>query len=316
MPIIYDKKTGFKIADTEAIHFGKNIPNLAGIEKALKPMILSASGWRKIFASDNDEESRTEEIGQSDKIISAAMAYTFSNYIKEKSGKKNPVVSLAMDSRFTGPAIADIMCRVFVSLDIKVQYIFICAAPEVMSWAGRSRETDGFAYISASHNPIGHNGVKFGLTTGGVLDGKQASILIGEFKKILSTDKNIKKLAELTDNTSTIELEKIYNQTGTWKSRTYKNYTTFTEEVICGTGDKKVQKKIFKKISDSARHKPVGIIAEHNGSARTLSIDKEILESLNIKVKCINDKPREITHRIVPEGFSLDLCRTELEKEH
>jgi phosphoglucomutase len=30
----------------------------------------------------------------------------------------------------------------------------------------------------------------------------------------------------------------------------------------------------------------------------------------------VNDKPREITHRIVPEGFSLDLCREKLEKAH
>ncbi|MCK5201602.1 MAG: hypothetical protein KAR21_24780, partial [Spirochaetales bacterium] len=52
------------------------------------------------------------------------------------------------------------------------------------------------------------------------------------------------------------------------------------------------------------------------GSARTLSIDRIILENYGIAVKSINDRPREIVHRIVPEGFSLDTCREELEKSY
>ena len=48
------------------------------------------------------------------------------------------------------------------------------AAPEIMAYArgvaGAEREdAAGFVYVSASHNPRGHNGLKFGLGDGGVL---------------------------------------------------------------------------------------------------------------------------------------------------
>lgn len=316
MPEIYDKQTGLFIANTDVKPFSGKIPSLSEIESALKPMILSASGWRKIFSEDGDEESLCETISYSDKIIAAAMAYVFAEYIKDKSGKSEPTVSLAMDSRHTGPAIADVMSRVFTSLNIQVQNLFICAAPEVMSWAGNSGETDGFAYISASHNPIGHNGVKFGLKSGGVLDGKEAGYLIKEFKEILSTEDNIRLLAELTDTAEPDKLNDICNAVSIWKKKSYDNYIVFTKAVLSGTDNREQQQKILDRISTAAEKSPVGIIAELNGSARTLTIDKEFLQSLNIKIKTVNDKPREITHRIVPEGFSLDLCREELERAY
>jgi len=316
MPEIFDKQTDFLIGDTDIIPFSQLRSVLNDVQNALKPMILSASGWRKIFAENGDEESKGESISNADKVLSSAMAYVFALYVKEKSRKETPVITIAMDSRHTGPAIADIMCRVFISLKITVQYQFICAAPEVMSWAGRSGQTDGFAYISASHNPIGHNGVKFGLNTGGVLDGKQAALLIEEFRTILSTDENIKTIMDLCDRADRKKLEEIYSAAPHWKEKSYKNYLQFSQEVICGTADKSEQTDLLKKIRNAASLSPVGIIAEHNGSARSLSIDREFLENLNIQIKTINDKPREITHRIVPEGFSLDLCREELEKSH
>lgn len=316
MPKIIDKTTGFLIADTDKRPFNENIPAIEEIKTALNAMILSASGWRKVFAETGDEESRTEKINSADKVLAAAMAFVFASYIKKKSGKDRPVVTIAMDSRHTGPAIADIQTRVFTSLNVEIQYLFICAAPEVMSWAGRSGTTDGFSYISASHNPIGHNGVKFGLTTGGVLDGGQASELIGDFKEVLSAEDTIARLIKLTDEADHQVLEEIYSAASSWKNKAYKNYYDFTKEVISGTSAISEQDIIFNRIRKAADQTPVGIVAEHNGSARTLTIDREFLEGLNINVQTINDIPRQITHRIIPEGISLDLCRKELEKAH
>lgn len=316
MAEIYDRQTTFFIADPEIKHFDKSRPTLNEVQEALKPMILSASGWRKVFAENGDEESRDESLSNADKVLSSAMAYVFADYVKEQSGKELPTLTIAMDSRHTGPAIGDIMCRIFISMNIPVQYLFICAAPEIMSWAGTSGETDGFAYISASHNPIGHNGVKFGLTTGGVLDGKQASHLIKQFRSVLSTEAKINSLMDVTDRAEKASLERIYSEISSWKEKSYKNYLHFSKEVISGAKDIEEQEKVLQIIRKSANTSPVGIIAEHNGSARTLSIDREFLENINIKVKTINGKPREITHRIVPEGHSLDLCREELEKAY
>ena len=72
-----------------------------------------------------------------------------------------------MDTRPTGPAIAETMLRVFLAKKIAVSYTGIIASPEIMVYA---HSADGFVYISASHNPIGYNGIKFGLNDGGVLN--------------------------------------------------------------------------------------------------------------------------------------------------
>jgi phosphoglucomutase len=64
-----------------------------------------------------------------------------------------------MDSRFTGPAIADAMTRIFISQNIEIRSLFIIAAPEIMAYSAVDSNIDGFAYISASHNPIWHNGL-------------------------------------------------------------------------------------------------------------------------------------------------------------
>jgi phosphoglucomutase len=60
----------------------------------------------------------------------------------------------------------------------------------------------------------------------------------------------------------------------------------------------------------------LSIAADFNGSARTLSIDREFFASLGIKLYAMNDKPGEIRHRIVPEGESLEPCRRFLEECH
>ncbi|MCL2759227.1 MAG: phosphatidylglycerol lysyltransferase, partial [Treponema sp.] len=60
----------------------------------------------------------------------------------------------------------------------------------------------------------------------------------------------------------------------------------------------------------------LGIVCDFNGSARTVSIDKDFFSALGLGFKCINDKPGQIAHRIVPEGESLDPCVRLLEDVH
>ncbi|MBN2658180.1 MAG: hypothetical protein JXR86_14060 [Spirochaetales bacterium] len=316
MPVIKDNNTDLTIIDTDQTPFENNRPDLITIKEALKSMILSASGWRKVFAPSGDEESRDSHLTEADKVLAGAMAYVFSPFLREQSGKKRPVVTIAMDSRPTGPALADIMTRVFLSLEIEVQYHFISAAPETMAWAGRSGRTDGFAYISASHNPVGHNGIKFGLTTGGVLDGEQSALLIARFKETLSSEEETRRIMDLADSADRNLLEETCRRSSYWKAESYGNYREFTDRVISGSEKREEQQKVLQAIRTAAGKSPLGIVAEHNGSARSLSIDREYLENLNMLVQSLNDKPGQFVHRIVPEGFSLDLCREELEKAH
>ena len=55
-----------------------------------------------------------------------------------------------------------------------------------------------------------------------------------------------------------------------------------------------------------------GIVAELNGSARSLSIDEDFLSGLGVNTVRLNAEPRRFAHRIVPEGESLEPCRLAL----
>ena len=50
------------------------------LKTELDKMILSASGWRKIFAVSENEEDTTTEIGKANTIISALIAEVFGEY--------------------------------------------------------------------------------------------------------------------------------------------------------------------------------------------------------------------------------------------
>jgi phosphoglucomutase len=141
------------------------------LDRTLANMILSPSGWRGIFAADGDEESPVKEISAAHKVIVSAGAKVFADYVKAHlQNTPHPLLILGMDTRPTGAAIADMMIRTFLGEGCRVRFAAITAAPEIMAYsrrAGKQGAVHGFVYISASHNPLGHNGLKFGLTDGG-----------------------------------------------------------------------------------------------------------------------------------------------------
>jgi len=314
MSLMMDENTGFVLGDPEQKPFARLQISRKDINAALEPMILSASGWRKVFASDGDEESCTEDLLPADRLLAAAMAEVFTDFLLRRIKTPSPVVVVGLDARFTGPALADVMIRTLLSRGITVRYLFIAAAPELMGYTGQTEDCDGFIYISASHNPIGHNGVKFGLNTGGVLSGEQAGELIGDFKNLLDDPSALDLLRNRVDEVEPDRIRDIYSQVTRWKSEAYNVYRTFTARVISGLELQKEQTAFFDALKRGISQRPLSVVAELNGSARTLTVDAEFLRELGAGVKVVNGKPRQITHRIVPEGESLDLCRQELEK--
>ena len=310
----YDKSTGFLIADPDNAYY-YNKPEYSSIIKSVKSMILSASGWRKIFAKGGDEESISEKISVEDYFIAGVMALSFTTFLKKRITGRKPLILIGMDSRYTGPAIADAMTRIFISHNIEIRSLFIVAAPEIMAYSAVDKNIDGFAYISASHNPIGHNGLKFG-ASGGVYGGEESKELISTFRNLIEDKKIAKIIDTLLINTDIDMYKDIINSIPIWKNKAYTEYLNFSKAVIADSNSSKDIDNMQNKIFTAAEKRKIGIISELNGSARTLSIDKDILESYGISVKSINNKPREIVHRIVPEGYSLDICRKELEKNY
>ncbi len=268
-------------------------------------MILSASGWRKIFAESSDEKDFTRRIGEDNSFLCILIAETFAEYVAEKSGKKNPAVVVATDTRPTGKEIAQKIIEAFCVFGVKTIFLGVAAAPEIMAY---SKKFDGFVYISASHNPVGHNGIKFGLKNGGVLCAEESKILANRFEEKCRKDGIEEHALSVIVRAEKKSVEKIFSKSRTYKKKSLDAYKKFIRTVISGSEKKSVQRGIFSAIKKSLSKKSMAIACDMNGSARTLSIDKKFFSSCGIKFVPFNDEPGKIVHEIIPEPENLIYC--------
>lgn len=306
------------IADSSINPMQQALPTQEQISKEVSSMILSASGWRKVFAKSGDEEDNNETLSIEDKYLAGYIALSLAKHLNcfdgiNKLKHKKTTVLIGMDSRPTGPAISDIICRVLISLDVNVENLFIAAAPEIMAYSALKKDDiDAFLYISASHNPVGHNGIKFGFN-GGVYTASTVAPLIKDFKKFSSDKKYIQVVKDLIDSTNIDKYDKILQQIPELKKKSLNLYREF---IIKTAAKDKTPKDFLKDLKSKIKTKPIGIVGELNGSARGYSIDKEFLTEIGASCLMVNDKPREIVHAIIPEGENLELCRKILEEKH
>ena len=275
------------------------------VQTALSTMILSHSGWRGIFAVGG-EESGTGKIGAAHRVIAAGVAAVFADYLRGLGdGKGKPLILVGRDTRPTGNAIARAMIPVLRGRGCRVRYAGVVAAPEIMAWArslDQRAKACGFIYISASHNPIGHNGFKFGLTDGGVLPAEETAKLTERFRSLMNDS-----LSPPAAHRSLLPAPpSLLN-----KKQAYNAYYHFSGEVAWGDNA-----HIADALKRGIAQRPLGVCGDFNGSARCVSIDKPFLRSLGIQCRAINGRPGAIAHRIVPEGESLEPCRAFLEKQH
>lgn len=274
-------------------------------------MILSASGWRKVFAVSGEETDTTTEIGMENTCISVLSALVFSDYVKKRTGKRTPTIVLGIDTRPTGPEIANVMIRLLLKEKVVVRYVGVTAAPEIMAY---SKLFDGFIYISASHNPIGHNGIKFGLNDGGVLNGKENALLVEEFKAKCSDEFALQNVSRLISVRSQSDLEWVYSESISTKKEALEIYKTFSKNVISSLTNVSLQDKFFDNLKAQIKANPIGIVCDFNGSARTMSIDKEIFAENNLNFYPFNDIPGKIVHEIIPEPENLVYCAKKMEE--
>lgn len=320
MALVSHPATGFAIGDPDLVPLARNrLPQAADLAAASAPLILSAAGWRKIFAADGDEESRSAAVSSADLVLAGAAALAFGEEIRARSGRADAAILVGLDTRPTGPAIADAMIRVFMGMGLRPRHLFIVAAPEIMAYAARAvalppeheERAEGFCYISASHNPVGHNGLKFGLG-GGVLSAAEQKPLIDAYKALIASPGASERVLRLMEAADRRALSKVYTEASVWKRRSVSAYTLFAREVVTGLADLDAQEAMLSRMAEAAAQRPVGVVAELNGSARCLSIDRDFLDGLGVIVRSVNDKPREFAHRIVPEGESLLPAAAEL----
>ena len=166
-----------------------------------------------------------------------------------------------------------------------------------------TKELDSFIYISASHNPAGHNGVKFGLGDGAVLGGSDAADIIAQFKAFMEEKTNYQTLVQLLNKVKDTPLPPSED----YKEEALDSYLKFNLATAFATRE---ELEAFKKADKPA------VVADMNGSARCLSIDRQFFETLGIEYSFINDTAGEIAHGILPEGKNLNCAAGHLEKLH
>ena len=290
--VYLDKRSSLVIDDSSKNPYQEIKFTEASVKEIFSSYILSASGYRHVFAKSGDEEDSQAEIKGEDVIIVTLITKAYFEHLK----LKNPRILLGIDARPTGKTIAAIAIRTLIALGAEVKYLFISAAPEIMAYSNDN--FDSFYYISASHNPIGHNGFKFG-RKGGVFSAKEANELTASLKAMLNNVENINTALALGLSADNKKYESVLSNVVEEKSKALRYYRSFvlkTAEV------------------DSTFKADVGIVADFNGSARALSIDREFLEEIGCSFSAINDKAGCVAHAIVPEGKNLIPCRDYLEK--
>ncbi len=266
-------------------------PSDKEVRSALESMILSASGWRKVFAPGGDHDS-SKEPDTADQLLAVGMGMVWGQWLERRLGKRDSVVLVATDTRPTGPNIAELMVCGLKYSGCQVRYIGIAAAPEAMARTGNDNEIDAFAYISASHNPLGHNGVKFGLG-GGVIAGTDAKDLIAKYHALIEEPGAADRLNVLRES----QVPAIPDPEE--KRQSLVAYEKFLNHIAGGPGDDSSRSETLSALQRSLRSRPVTIIADLNGSARCLSSDRPYLERLGAKLLTFNDTAGEIAHVVV-----------------
>lgn len=328
---------GLPIADPSKIPLSReNLPLSEDIQNAARSLILSASGWRKVFADPSTEDtyaqwaydrsaenSLSRTISSADAVIVAGMALVFASFIKEQCKGRAPIVLLGIDTRPTGPAIADVFARVLIGEGCSVRYLFIVPAPEIMAFAAQTTSlpldneahADAFAYISASHNPPGHNGLKFGIG-GGVLTGNQIAPMIAALKSFIADPDSPSRALAAISKADPRALAQCYESVAHWKRFSQSAYMLFAHRVFTDEDSLERQEEVLSAIATACEKRPLGVVAELNGSARTQSIDQDWLSALSLQTKMLNVEPGIFAHRIVPENDSLEDCRAALAEAH
>ena len=283
------------------------------IQKALSGMLLSHSGWRGVFAASGGEEDRTGEISIAHTIIAAGAAVAFAEYLRGR-GSSSPLVLVGCDTRPTGRAIAGTIIPALEASGCQVRYTGVVTSPEIMAWArslGSAQPSGrvGFIYISASHNPIGHNGLKFGLADGAVLPAKEARKLTDNFRALVADPVRLRGIKVVVHPA----LPETFADEAAAKQEARDAYFKFSEDVAWGGS---AGPDIAGALKRDIAQRPLGVCCDFNGSARCVSIDRDFLAGLGIQFEAINAEPGKIVHRIVPEGESLDPCRAFLEEQH
>ncbi len=287
------------------------VPTHDQVLSAHRQMILSASGWRTVFARDGGEHSSSTDTAPAHQVIAVTAALAYSRYLRRKSPDTRVLIT-ARDTRPTGEILEQLIAAALISEGWEVRSLGQAAVCEVIAWVMSDHTLQGGIYISASHNPLGHNGCKF-LGPAGVIPGEESRELITEYTSLITHDDCIQQALGTLDKVPMDHLFQVLSRREAYKQQSLEVYREFTGHTaadsmcICG------QDSLYSRIRSGVAEAPLSILIDYNGSARTTSIDESLLHSIDIPTAAMNHVPGVIAHGILPEGDNLNPCIKALE---
>ncbi len=261
-----------------------------------------------MFGGSDDELSPSISSALRDLVAVAADVYVRSIPAPDASThatstERPNCVVVATDSRPTGPAIADTVLRVCLSHGVDVRWLGITPTPEALAYVATDPEIDGFFYITASHNPPGHNGFKMGYADGSVMPASQAWPLIDMFRNAVADRTYVDGLVTQIGAVRPQHLDAVEAAQSQYRVHARAAYRAFALD--CSAGGLQ-RKRFLAEMKRRVNHRPLGIVGELNGSARATSIDRSLLPELGIALALYNDTPGHFSHQILPEGAGLE----------
>ncbi len=312
-----DSETNLEIGDPYKLPFEKYTSESIdeelqqNIEKRLKFGIASPSGIRQIFDSAHGDEGTDYVDGTGTEITDAAKVHIatitdcFVELLQKQTGQQRPTVVVAIDSRHTGPAIADIAIRILAYHGVRVIYTFITPVTEAAVY---SREvSDGFIYVSASHNPRGYNGLKLGVNDGRVLPRHLALPFIEKYQTRLRDPENTKAIVSKANAAKPDRVREVYEEIDHHRSESRRIYGEFSDMIITGIKDPEKAADRRNLLRKEIQRRDIWIGVDPNGGARR---DKEYLESWGFNVLEINSRPRlDMVHDLAPIPSACEQAR-------
>lgn len=290
------------------------IPSASAREQFLAGTIISFSGWRRVFAADSKGESACAEISPAAALFASATAASFTRWMRHRCGRDSITVAVSTDTRPTGPAIAFNVMRAILAEGASVRWLSASAIPEALAYTRIEEGVDGLLYITASHNPLGHNGFKFAAKTGGVLDPAETESLKKVFLQIFLSESELRRIKERIQDIDLVAIKAVFDQEAGNKKKSLAAYRSVLDRAVSGARTGGEAQDFLAGLRSRLRERAIGVVAELNGSSRTCSLDVDYLNSLGVRVKVVNGEPGAIRHAILPEGEALLPCCRALEE--
>lgn len=283
---------------------GMVLPNRDVRDCFLKRCVLSSSGLR--FIHSGDEEDLGDWAGDDTIAFVLQAVGHFAIMLRERGVNS---VWLGHDSRPTGPQLMGFAAYVFRAEGFEIKTMGLGPIPEIMA-ATHGHADGGFCYFTASHNPVGHNGLKLGFGDGAVLDRDSAGKLIENLKKGWADELVSRHWIDQAKVGVGLGLANLKENALNAKRQSRNTYRSFAFSTINVQAD-----GLLECCSKSWNGGVPWLLIDMNGSSRTKSIDLELFQEMGFQMEVIGAEPGVFKHAIVPEGESLEPLRAAVQSK-